>query len=111
MDGYPRNRRTTPQWYGYGRYGRFSGADGYFWFGVNHELWAGRADTPLWLHLSTIDADVNAIVRELNVQVRDRWVPIYPKLGVEYPEVLDDVALQLKTIAKIVRSSPSKGEG
>ena len=41
--------RATPQWYGYGRYFRFPEVVGYFWFGVNHERWAGSGDTPLWL--------------------------------------------------------------
>ena len=42
---------ATAQRYGYGRYLRFSGLDGYFWFGANHERWAVSGDTPLWLRV------------------------------------------------------------
>ena len=85
---------VTPQWYGYGRYFRSSNAEELvFWFGVNRYQWANKGDTPLWLIPSGGEA-------------KD-WVPIYPKLGVEYPEVLDDVALQLKElIAEIIGASP-----
>ena len=97
--------RVTPQRYGYGRYFRFSGMSqaSWLWFGVNHELWARSGDTPLWLRVGDgIDVNVGEIGRELSVQVHDRWVPIYPKRGVEYPEVLDDVVSKLKAIAKVL---------
>ena len=82
-----RNLRATPQWYGYGRYFHFSGLKGDCWFGVNVQRWANDADTPLWLnHYDSSRARI--------------WTPIYPKLGAEYPEVLDDVAAQLKAIAE-----------
>ena len=80
--------RVTPQWYGYGRYGRFPGVEGHFWFGVNHERWAVEGDTPLWLYV------------DHGNQMKG-WTPIYPKLGVEYHEVLDDVISQLKARAKL----------
>ena len=95
--------RATPQWYGYGRYVRFSGVEGYFWFGVNHEQWAEHGDTPLWLSVDgRIQICMEDIGKELNVQVQDRWVPIHPKVGVEYAEVLNDVVSQIKIIAKVV---------
>lgn len=99
-----RGSRATPYWYGYGRYFRFVEVPGYFWFGINHEMWAGSADTPLWLWdgESRFQARTDDILKELNVQVQDDWVPIYPKMGVEYHAVLDDVASQLKAVAKIV---------
>ncbi len=77
--------------YGYGRYFRFSDAEGWtFWFGVNHDRWADKGDTPLWL-------------RSYKGQEDKGWMPIHPKLGVEYSEVLDDVVSQLKErIAEIV---------
>lgn len=80
--------RVTPQWYGYGRYGRFPGVEGHFWFGVNHERWAVEGDTPLWLYVD-------------HGNQTKSWTPIYPKLGVEYHEVLDDVTSQLKARAKL----------
>ena len=97
--------RATPQWYGYGRYFRFAGTPREFWFGVNHDLWASVGDTPLWLW-GHFQASLGEISGELNVRPTDdrEWVPIHPKLGVEYSEVLDDVVSQLKTIGKIVEA-------
>ena len=97
--------RATPQRYGYGRYFHFSGVKGDFWFGVNHEHWAKSGDTPLWLSIGNygIPEMQEAIGRALNVQVDGGWVPIFPKLGVEYTEVLDDVISQLKLIAELIR--------
>ena len=46
-------------------------------------------------------ASMDEIGRGINVQVQDGWIPIHPKLGVEYDQVLDDVVSQLKAIAKI----------
>ena len=80
--------RTTSQWYGYGRYFRFLGLEGDCWLGVNYERWAYQDDTPLWLG------------RYEGNQVKE-WIPIHLKQGVEYHEVLDDVASQLRAIAKV----------
>ena len=80
-----RGRRVTPKRYGYGRYFYFAEADEDFWFGINHLRWARRGDTPLWMQ---------------------RWSdgvwspPIYLKVGVEYHEVLDDVAAQVQEMAR-----------
>ena len=102
-----RGMRATPQSYGYGRYFRLTGVPGDCWFGVNHERWARSGDTPLWLLVSDdVHANMDEIGRELNVEVQDRWIPIHPRVGVEYTEVLDDVVSQLKTIAKIVGVRP-----
>ena len=80
--------RATPQRYGYGRNFLFPGVERPSWFGVNHERWSSNADTPLWL----CEYDANWAAH---------WTPIYPKLGVEYQEVLDDVASQLKAIGEL----------
>ena len=94
--------RATPQRHGYGRYLRFASVEEEFWFGVNHQRWAENGDTPLWLWAyDSSRATVEKIGREFNLQVRDRWIPIYPKLGVEYAEVLDCVVAQLMEIASI----------
>ena len=87
--------KAAPQWYGYGRYFRCPGVEEWqFWFGVNHERWADKGDTPLWL------------IAYKGKEAKG-WVPIYPKLGVEYPEVLDDVVSRLKEIiAEIVGANP-----
>lgn len=102
--------RATPQWYGYGRYFRFPGVEGYFWFGVNHERWAVNGDTPLWLAVYGSDqVSMDEVGRALNLQVQDGWIPIHPKIGVEYDDVLDDVVSQLKAIAKIVGAHLTAG--
>ena len=46
---------------------------------------------------------MDEIGRAINVEAQDNWIPIHPKLGVEYDQVLDDVVSQLKVgqIAKI----------
>ena len=95
--------QATAQRYGYGRYFRFPGVPLYFWFGVNHDMWARSGDTPLWLRAyDSNQVSMYEIGRELNVQVQDGWIPVHLKTGVEYPEVLDDVVSQLKVIAKII---------
>ena len=95
------------QRYGYGRYFYFTGVSGYFWFGVNHEQWAGSGDTPLWLLVGDdVQADMEEIASKLDIRPKDRWLPIYPKRGVEYAEVLDAVVRQLETIARIVGVRP-----
>ena len=97
--------RATAQRHGYGRYIHLSGVKGDFWLGINHEMWARSGDTPLWLSIGSYGTTEiqEAIGRALNVQVEGRWVPIFPKLGVEYPGVLDDVVSQLKVIAELLR--------
>ena len=94
--------RATPQRYGYGRYFRFPGVEGHFWLGVNHERWARNGDTPLWLAVyDNPQVSMNQIERAMNVQAQDGWIPIHPRLGAEYEEVLSDVVAQLKAIAEI----------
>ncbi len=98
---------ATSQRYGYGRYCRFSGVSEScgLWFGINHERWARDGNTPLWLRvLGLTEAMMDDIVKELNVQVRDEWIPIHLKTGVEYDKVLDDVVSQLKKIAEVARN-------
>ena len=96
-----RGLKATPQRYGYGRYFRFAGVRGYFWFGINYFSWARRADTPLWLRRSH---DKNGY--ELSAGSPKNWSPIRLKLGVEYHEILDDVAAQLKEKARDFGANP-----
>ena len=98
---------ATSQRYGYGRYCRFSGVSEScgLWFGINHERWAKDGNTPLWLRvLGLSEAMMDDIVKELNVQVRDEWIPVHLKTDVEYDKVLDDVVTQLKKIAEVARN-------
>ena len=102
-----RGLQATPRHYGYGRYFRFVGLDKAFWFGVNHELWARKGNTPLWI--TDYDHDrkrMDVIAKALNVEAHDNWVPIHPKLGVEYDQVVEDVVSKLKVVAETVRSDP-----
>ena len=100
---------VVAQRWGYGRYFRFSDVDTAFWFGVNHSVWTRSEDTPLWLGLyydNWNKVNMDAVGRKLNVQVVEadyfRWVPVRLKTGVEYEEVLDDVAAQLRRIGGIM---------
>ena len=70
-----------------------------FWFGVHHARWADTSDSPLWVGTNKRKlVNMDDAGSELNRPVLDGWLPIYPKLGVEYPEVLDDVVSQLKAV-------------
>ena len=104
---------SSNRW-GSGRWFRFSGVDSSFWFGVNHRLWARYGDTPLWLGLYLDDSGkvtAGKIGKEPSDQAVDvdgfRWVPVYLKTGVEYDEVLDDVAAQLRRIGGIAGGRPA----
>ena len=93
--------KATPRRYGYGRYFRFAGVRGYFWFGINYVSWARREDTPLWLRRSH---DKNGW--ELDDNSPKNWFPIHIKTGVEYHEILDGVAAQLKEKARDFGANP-----
>ena len=96
---------ATSQRWGFGRYLRFTGADIYYWFGVNNELWAEIGDTPLWIRVGNPSiVRMDDVSRELKVRVQNDWIPIHLKTGVEYSDVLDDVVSQLKTIATVVEA-------
>ena len=88
--------KVTPQRYGYGKYLWLGEVDDCFWLGVNHVLWARHGDTPLWLR-HAFDADG----WQLGEDDPKNWVPIHLKQGLEYHEILDDVAAQLKEIARV----------
>ena len=93
--------KATPRRYGYGRYFRFAGVRGYFWFGINYVSWARHEDTPLWLRRSH-DKDG----WELDDNSPKNWFPIHIKTGVEYHEILDGVAAQLKEKARDFGANP-----
>ena len=99
--------RATPQRYGYGRYFRFTGVRGVLL--VRGLIIRSGLETrilPFWLWANHHFQARDRIGKELSVQVQDGqgeyWVPVHPKLDVEYPEVLDDIASKLKAVAKIV---------
>ena len=103
------NTRARSQRHGYGTYFRLSESNIDFWFGINHERWSGSGDTPLWLNCQWVNRpefNSDEVGRQLNVQFQDDWLPIHLKTGVEYDEVLDDVASQLKKIDELVRALP-----
>lgn len=102
--------RTTPQWYGYGRFFRFPGVELDFWIGVNYWNWGMRDSTPLWLEVrGRIPISMDTIGNLLGVRVYDRWIPIHLKQNVEYHVVLADVACQLKEIGRVVgANTPGK---
>ena len=98
--------RATPQSYGFGRYFRFTGIVGDWWLGINHDLWASRGDTPVWLtHWGQIDLNLAEAVEGDGFQASESWIAIRLKTGVEYDEVLDDVVRQLQAIGEAARSA------
>ena len=97
--------RATPQRAGYGRYFRFTGAPGDLFLGVNYNLWATRADTPLWLRINE-NVPVNPEkLRDMAPSLvemeglRRYYFPIYLKTGVEYEAVLNDVVSHVQGVA------------
>ncbi len=101
--------RAQSQRYGYGTFFRLSDSSVDFWFGVNHERWAGSGDTPLWLNCqwwNRLGYNLDEVNRQLNVQFQEDWLPIHLKTGVEYDEVLDGVVSQLKKIDELIRALP-----
>ena len=59
----------------------------------------------MWLRvLGLTKAMLDDIFKELNVQVRDEWIPVHLKTDVGYDKVLEDVVSQLKKIAEVVRN-------
>lgn len=100
--------KATPQRYGYGRYFRFPETKGVLWFGINHERWAEKDDTPVWVRvLNRVEINMGDIAKDLNVRVEDRWIPIHVAVGVEYDDVIDDVVSQLKVIGRIAADHPA----
>lgn len=106
---------ATPQRYGYGRYLRLGSQDadrwGGAWFGVNLELWAKFADTPLGLTFSDNKGWNPAVVpvHELRqVLGEERWagtrytVPVYLPTGMERNAVLEYVVGQLSELAGLI---------
>ena len=105
---------ATPQRYGYGRYLRLGGENadrwGGAWFGVNLELWAEFADTPVWLTFSDNDWNGDVIPAQKLRQIlgKERWadtlnsIPIYLPTGMERKAVLDEIVNQLAEIANLI---------
>lgn len=97
----------TPKSHGYGRYLRLGGGP-VVWFGVDVNRWERDGETPLWLSCHNLNGDnvVEAIAARLEVRPDDHWIPILVRKGAEYPEVLDDVVLTLRTIAEVIENRP-----
>ena len=106
---------ATPQRYGYGRYLRLGskGTDrwGGAWFGVNLDLWAKFADTPLGLTFSDNKGWNPAVVPVFELREilgEERWagtqytVPVYLPTGLERNAVLEAVVEQLSELAGLI---------
>ena len=111
--------QATSRRYGYGRYCRFVGLKNQLWFGVNHERWAESADTPLWLRIWDLTgANEDEIGRIMNVKIvegiydsgKNSWIPIHLKTGIDYNEVLDGVASQLRKIGETLVANQTSCE-
>ena len=98
------------QWYGgRGYFLRLNGISG--WFGVDSDQWARNGDTPLWFQVRGVaPAKLPQTLRDrLRIIVHPRrnefHVPVYPKLGAEETEVVDNIVNQLQTIADAINSA------
>ena len=94
----------------YGRYFRFIGLEGHgeeLFLGVHYELWATREDTPLWLSFGPkiTDGPLAQVKANLYREAGSRWTPIHLKTGVDYHELLDDVASQLHAIGEQLKAA------
>ena len=83
------------------------------WFGVSHEHWARRRNTPLWLEIYSSEAlpdDDESWQRlmELEQQCpgegadKDWFVPIFAPTGVEHPAVQDHIVQRLEMISRLI---------
>ena len=90
--------------YPYGRYFRFSGVANEFWLGIDSGRWE-ETGSPLWLDFMRNKELFGKIRNQLPEGSDEGLVPIPLKTGAEHPEVLNDVASQLKTIAELVRAA------
>lgn len=116
--------RATPHRDGYGRYFRFTGADGFAFLCVQFSLWTSSRETPLWLLISDgtpVDREKLNARRPPPVDVRgSTWpstvsdyntgVPIHLKTAVEYDEVLDDVIRQIREVRDLVDGTGTSPE-
>ena len=108
--------KATPQRYGYGCYLRLGSEDadrwGGAWFGVNLELWAEVADTPVWLTFSDNDWNGDVIPAHELRQIlgEECWagtlnsIPVYLPTGMERNAVLEAVVEQLSELAGLIGS-------
>ena len=78
---------------------------------MNFDLWAEREDTPLWLRFGPLFTE--RMLVQLNVKLYheryDVWTPIPLKTGVDYHELLDDVASQLHAIGEQLKAAAAPG--
>jgi hypothetical protein len=95
----------------YGRMLDFAGTRA--WFGISHEHWARRRNTPLWLELYSSEAlpDHDTSRRRLN-QLEERfpgegmdedwYVPIFVPTGPEHTAVQDHIVQRLEIICQLI---------
>jgi hypothetical protein len=95
----------------YGRMLDFAGTRA--WFGISHEHWARRRNTPLWLELYDSEAlpDHDTSRRRLN-QLEERfpgegmdedwYVPIFVPTGLEHAAVQDHIVQRLEIICQLI---------
>lgn len=104
-------RKRVPRSYSYGRYVRFSGSSVLAWLGINYDRWERHGETPLWLWF-----DKPALRRgRLNhaqldglrnqCRLRDQWVPLILKPGVEFFDVRDGVRNDLERISLLLKNN------
>ena len=97
--------------YGYGRFVRFSGSNVLAWFGINYVRYERNGETPLWLWFykpalrreRLNDAQLDALRNQC--RLRDQWVPLVLKRGVEFSDVVDGVTNHLERVSLLLRNN------
>ena len=102
--------KATPHRDGHGRYFGITDVPGWLYLGIRYSLWVTSAHTPLWVIISKevpLDPakthDVTPSLIESGIFSRHFMVPIHLRTGVEYEQVLDDAARQVKQITDMVK--------
>lgn len=87
------------------------------WFGVNHDHWATRRNTPLWLELYSSDVSSGVLpdkeestqrLKEIENRYpgegadEDWFVPIFVPTGVEHEAVQDHIVRRLEFISQLI---------
>ena len=101
--------QATPHRDGHGRYFGIIDVPGWLYLGIRYSLWATSAHTPLWVIINRgipLDTakthDVTPSLIKSGFFSGHLMVPIHLRTGVEYEQVLDDAARQVKQITDMV---------
>ena len=102
--------------HGYGRYIRFPHSGAVPWFGINYDLYKESGETPLWLWFGPPNADKRFHLRPLQFEAictvlkpmnADGWFPLELPKDLDLHLVVEQIAVQLKTLLDVIDSAGS----